>query len=200
MNRITRKRAAALWLALGVLALGQPASATTMLYYGTQKLATDCSFVVLGRVLTVEAGYHDAMFGDGHHEIYTWTTLQVERTWGWSAPAEMITIEEAGGTVGTRTSIVDGLPRYEVGDEVIVFVEQRPDGHYKTFGMFLGAMRVERDADGQAFAVRSMDAAGTRIVDAGHGADLTPPAAEGRFELEAFLTALESCLSGQGRN
>lgn len=200
MKQIKRKLVAALALTLGSLAVGLPAGATTMVYYGTEKLATDCSFVVLGRVVTLEAGYHDAIFGGNHHEIYTWTTVQVDRAWGWREPTELITLEESGGTVGKRTSVVDGLPRFEVGDEVLVFVEQRPDGHYKTFGMFLGAMRVERDGGGKAYLVRPQEAEGAAVVEAGFGADLMTPAADGRFELDAFVAALRDLMIAQGRD
>lgn len=185
----------ALVLSVGVA----PTHATTMVYYGTEKLLEDCSFVVLGRVVGVECSYHDAVYGGNHHEIYTFTTIAIDRSWGKGSPTGTIVIEEAGGMVGTRVSTVDGLPQYSLGQEVLVFVERRPDGHFKTFGMFLGALTVQREPGGRAFLVRPALPAGTGLVDAGFDRDLIEADSLNHFDLEAFMTTLTQRTEGKGR-
>jgi hypothetical protein len=183
-----------------LLLVGAPVTqATTMVYYGTEKLLEDCSFLVFGRVTAVQSAYHDAVHGGSHHEIYTFTTIAIDRSWREGVPAGSIVIEEVGGSVGARVSTVDGLPTFAPGAEVLLFVERRPDGHFKTFGMYLGALTVQRDADDRAFLVRPDVPARTRVVDTGYARDLIEPDAQGRFSLDTFLTAVDRHESGKGR-
>jgi hypothetical protein len=181
------------------LAAATSTQATTMVYYGTEKLLDDCSFVVLGRVTGVQCAYHDAVYGGTNHEIYTLSTIAIDRTWGDGAPVGTMVIEEIGGSVGTRVSNVDGVPRFTAGDEALLFVERRPDGHFKTFGMYLGVLAVQRDPAGQAFLLRPEVPAGTTVVEAGFARDLIEPDALGRFPMDPFLDAIARRESGEGR-
>lgn len=190
---MSRRPAKLLALALGAMVLligARPSRATTMLYYGTEKLLEDCSFVVVGQVETVEFVYHDERFGFGSHEIYTLTTIIPSRSWRWENPQERIVIEEIGGVVGRRVSTVDGLPHFSPGEEVLVFVEQRPDGHYKTFGMFLGAFRAE-EAEGRLLWTRPQVLPGTTVVPSPFNQELAPMDAQGRIDRAAFLEAID---------
>ncbi|MFB3909011.1 MAG: hypothetical protein ACE15D_11475 [Candidatus Eisenbacteria bacterium] len=201
MNPSLRRAIPAAAVLLGLLAIAGPVSttqATSLVYYGTEKLLADCDFVILGKVVADEADFHDARYAGEDREIYTYTTLDVIDSWGWAGAEPFLTLEEIGGQAGSVVSIVDGVPRFFVGEEVLVFVERRPDGHYKTFGMFLGALPVLRDGAG-ARLIRPSTPEGTTAVEAGLGADIVPPGPDGRFALDPFVDAIAHHYQAEGR-
>ncbi len=198
MIRSTGKILGGLLCVLALCAGVMTASATTMMYYGTQKLLTDCAFVVQGRVISSECAYHDDLHGGAHHEIYTFTTIEIDRAWGAANPGATIVIEEIGGRVGTRHSIVAGIPRFMVGDETLLFIERRPDRHLKTCGMFLGAFRVEQAA-GEIHLTRPAVPRGTTVFPSEFSQELVAADEEGHFELGAFIDAMELQLIREGR-
>lgn len=199
MNPRTRILRDGLVVVLVLCACITAVQATTLVYYGTEKLLDDCEFVIQGRVVENQCAYHDTIYDSNRHEIYTFTTIEVERSWAWDNPTATITLEEIGGQVGTRISTVDGIPRFVEGTEVLVFVERRPNGHFKTFCMFLGAFTVTRDPEEGIFLNRPVRVAGTKVLDGDYGNELITPDAMGQYALGPFIEALESRLDAEGR-
>lgn len=92
------------------------------------------------------------------------------------SPGATITLDELGGVVNGVGMNVSGVPRYRVGEEVMLFVHRTELGRWETFGAGQGKWRVERDAQGRPW-VRSdyypADLAALRPADrAGEGAPL----------------------------
>lgn len=80
--------------------------------------------------------------------------------------AELVTVRTLGGTIGDLTMQVHGVARYDLGEEVLLYLE-RPDPERalrRTVGMAQGKFRLVWE-DGQALAVR--DTAGLRFIGPG---------------------------------
>jgi hypothetical protein len=78
--------------------------------------------IVLGKCVKQQSQWDAA-----HRHILTYSTFQVEKVMK-GAPAQEITIVTPGGTVGTVAQDVVGVPRFEEGNEQIVFVRNTRSG------------------------------------------------------------------------
>jgi hypothetical protein len=93
--------------------------------------------------------------------IWTVTTFDVVETMKGSLPTQ-ITVRLPGGRVGHLTTAVDGTPRFNAGEEAVVFLERSRAGGFSVAGWVQGTFRIGRDPrtgheavtqDSSAFAV-----------------------------------------------
>jgi len=149
--RITALLAAVLWL---------PAGATSVMGVDLDQLTRQSDVVVHGTV----KGKASRWSGDGRR-ILTDVQIEVRESFKGS-PSRTVTVQQPGGVVGDIGQRVDGLATFEVGEEVVVFLERWGSQHFQVTGAAQGKFRVERSSDGtRAFAVpdRNADA---DLVDA----------------------------------
>lgn len=147
------------WAWALALAVCSTAAATTVLYRDVPALARDSDAVVRGKVSQV----HSRWSGD-HRRIVTVVQVDVEETLK-GAPGHQVTILQPGGVVGDIGQRVEGLASFGVGEEVVVFLEQRGPG-YIVSGLAQGKYRVERSADGRgAFAIPDPHTQQAQVVD-----------------------------------
>jgi len=75
--------------------------------------------------------------------VTTLVLLEVEK--GELAEGERVPVLTLGGRLGGEETRVDGVPRFEVGERVLVFLSQKADG-WGVVGWQQGKFRVEEDA------------------------------------------------------
>lgn len=138
------------WAALTWLMWTSVVQATTMILADEQKLATAADAVVMGRVEAVRVRPDPRRNG-----VLTEVQLNVQDTWKGSANGATIEITELGGDLGTRSEHYFGTPEYRVGEKVLVFLSQRPDGTLHTLGLAMGKFRLIETATG-SFALRHL--------------------------------------------
>jgi hypothetical protein len=187
-TRASRKRLktkiglVSLWLCL----VATPALATSMVLEGTANLLHRADTVVTGRVISVETRMNSE-----HQFIYRYVTLEVSEVFKGSAfPGSLIELEELGGQIDRLIHHVPGVPVYEVGEEVLSFLEDREDGRYRTYGMIQGKFRLEPDARGRWILTRPSEWTDTYLADMGDAADLTAIRADGSYLAEPLLEAI----------
>lgn len=140
-------RRISLW-ALPIALWAAHAGATTLVLVDTAELARKADLIVRGTVLRSESHWT----GD-HRRIVTDVEVSVAEALKGS-PAKTVVIEQPGGEVGNLGQYVEGVARFALGEEVIVFLERRPGERYLVAGMAQGKFRVERSSDGKAaFAI-----------------------------------------------
>jgi hypothetical protein len=124
------------------------AGATTLIRLETPDLARKSELVVRGKVSRADAHWT----GD-HRRIVTDVEIEVAESFKGQAPKTVV-VEQPGGVVGDIGQRVDGIARFDPGEEVVVFLERRPGDRFLVTGMAQGKFRVERSSDGKvAFAV-----------------------------------------------
>ena len=93
--------------------------------------------------------------------IWTVTTVEVVETLKGSLPGK-IAVRLPGGRVGHLTATVGGAPKFNPGDEAVVFLERSRAGGFTVAGWVEGTFRISRDPrtggetvtqDSSAFAV-----------------------------------------------
>ena len=119
------------------------ARATSMRKLSLGELAKDSKSVVHAKVTKSESRW------DGK-EIYTYTTLSVISSLKGARKGETIVVRQLGGTVGTIASIVPGMPSFESGEEVFVFLTRNDkSGHPWVNGFQQGQFTVSEATRGK---------------------------------------------------
>ena len=123
-----------LWLAAAAIIAVAPTDATTLM-----RMSLDDLTISAGAVARVRCVARESHWDRG--EIWTFTRFAVVESWKGSLPSH-VTIRLLGGHVGHLTSIVPGVPRFEPGDEAVLFLETTRAGDFSVTGWAQGTFRI----------------------------------------------------------
>ncbi len=113
-------RPSRLLLALAVLVAGVTVSrATTVVPPEFAELVRGSDYVIRGRVVAVR---NDVRQQDGREVPFTLVDVEVKQAIAGEVP-ERVTLQLLGGTTADGELRVEGVPRFTVGDESILFVQ-----------------------------------------------------------------------------
>jgi hypothetical protein len=142
MSFAERRRFLWICLLVGLLLLALTAAltnATTFARLQFEDLARQSSAVA--RLRSLGSEYH---YDRG--ELWTETRFEVlERNKG--LLGGMVTVRTIGGVAGHLHSHVDGVPVFRPGEEVYLFLWERPGEPYRVLGWAQGTFRIARNAD-----------------------------------------------------
>ena len=144
---------------LSVLAVtaGMPAGATTVVPADFAEMVADSHQIVHGTVIGVEA-----YTTGSRRDIETVVTLAVAGAIK-GAPATRLSFRVPGGQIGRYRRVMVGAPRFEEGDEVVLFLKGRAPALPMPFGLSQGVYRVNRET-GRALVTPLMTTDAGRIV------------------------------------
>jgi hypothetical protein len=178
-----------LLLPLLAAALLAPIRATTVPEMSFEEVVASSAAIVHGKV------------------VRSWTSWDPERTAIWThyaiqvktqlkgGPGTVVTISEPGGELDGKHMLIAGAPRYEVGEEVVVFASETPIGYLRTCGWGQGKFEVRRTAPGERAVVRASPL-GVRLLAAKDG-DSAPAAALDGSQLEPFFSRVREVMAAQ---
>ena len=146
-----------------LLAANMAANGTTLLRLSLAQLANTAQAIVRARCVGNTTGWDAG-------EIWTFSSFEAEEVWRGAPPAQF-TVRLLGGRVGNLTSNVSGVPRFQAGEDVVLFLEPTPRGDYSVVSWEQGTFRIQRDS-----------ALGTESVTQGTAAFSTFDPASRRFE------------------
>ena len=118
--------------------------------WSPQELSQFADIVLTGSVVEVTSGWDREV-----NAIYTYVTLDVSEVLKGDISAGRITVKQLGGAAnGYVLSVVD-QPTFEIGKEVLLYLEVRPrDGTLYTSALWQGKWDVTRGARGREMAVQ----------------------------------------------
>jgi hypothetical protein len=135
--------------------LAMPATrATTLVRLSVDQLAAGSDAVARVRYVRAESRWENG-------SIWTITTFDVVEKWKGNLPGQ-IDVRLPGGRVGHLTSTVEGAPKFNPGNETVMFLQRSPAGGFTVAGWVEGNFRISRDPrtggetvtqDSSAFAV-----------------------------------------------
>lgn len=142
------------WLTIGAVAVAAAgvfgsAGATTLapLTFGDQVASAEMIF--RGRVLAVDAEKRKRGGGEIIVSRVRFETLETYK----GEPQAKETLEFLGGRVGDEEMLIEGMPRFAVGDEVVLFVGADRNVVCPVVGWAEGALEVVRSTSGQVEVV-----------------------------------------------
>lgn len=138
-------------LALLALALAVPASASTFLAMSRGELIAQSDAVIQGEVLQV-----NSFWTPSGRIIATEAMVRVTETIVGQAPS-VVVVRTFGGTVGGYTVEAHGFPKFEKGQQVLLFVDNQGDGTAEVTGYRQGQFRIVRTREGYDVAVPTVE-------------------------------------------
>jgi hypothetical protein len=135
-----------------VVACAGSVHATTMLAVDVPHLARGADAIVIAKVLKLESRWTA-----GGARIVTDVELSVAESLK-GKPGGKITVVQPGGVVGETGQRVPGVASFEVGEEVLVFLETKGPDRFLVSGMSQGKFRVTRGAEGALATPDHVDA------------------------------------------
>lgn len=125
---------------VAALVAATSAEATTLRRMNLDELVAAASGVA-----RVRCAGNETRWEGGH--IWTLTTFDVVETLKGNGALPMrITVRLIGGKAGHLISTVDGVPRFRVGEEAMLFLEASAAGEFTVTGWVQGTFRLRRDA------------------------------------------------------
>jgi hypothetical protein len=188
LRECAKRWAGLLFAALVLIPAAVPA--TTIVPISDRELLSRADVVVRG-VVTGGRASEDAL---GRPETIT-TIAPLEVLKG-DVSGSLVLHQLGGRLPDGRFFQIWGRPEYQPGHEVVVFAVARPEGGFQTAEMLLGKFEVQRDEDGQLFAVPSLAADAPEGVTVRYRAKDAPEADADAEQmsaprsLPAFLRAL----------
>lgn len=150
-NQITHNPTSRLSLWCGIVAfallavgLHRPVQASIILQLSDQQMTTQAHRIVHGKVVRKYS-----LWEAKERRIYTYITLAVLDMIKGTSDTEVV-IRQVGGTANGLGMHVPGTASFQLGEEVLVFLERsRDSAHYLVMGMSYGKYRVKIDTKTQ---------------------------------------------------
>ncbi len=145
------------------LGLAAPAAATIIAPFDLDDLTTLATDVVRGEVVGIESAWQGR---------FIWTDVRVEVTdclKGACAQSEL-TVRVLGGYADHLMLEVQGFARYDLGEEVVLFLERMPGGRYRTTGLAQGKFTLRHGPEGvvaerESLTLAHRDRQGREVVE-----------------------------------
>lgn len=178
-------------MALGALLFGATISAaTTVVGKSFCDLCREADFVFVGSVVEVKSEWAD----DEHSRIRSAVTF-ADLRWVYGAQRPQVTLRFAGGEVDGITEVIGGMPRFSVGQRVLLFARDE-ESISPIVGFHQGCVGVARDSTGREVVI---SAGGRPVVGVGEvgfelgdaGADVSTA-----MSLDDVLAAVADCRRG----
>lgn len=144
-------------LLLPAILLIPGARATTLARLSLEQLAAGSDAVARVHCASSESHWENG-------SIWTVTTAEVIETLKGNLPSE-ITLRLPGGRVGHLIAAVEGTPKFQPGDDAIVFLQRSPAGGFTVAGWVEGTFRIARDRQSGAESV-TQDSSAFAVFDA----------------------------------
>ena len=110
--------------------------ATTLVRMSVEEMTSTSQAVARVRCISNQTRWEEG-------EIWTFTSFEVAEAWKGSLP-QRITVRLVGGRVGHLISSVPGIPRFQPGEESVLFLEPSRSGSFSVTGWAQGTFRIHR--------------------------------------------------------
>jgi len=143
---------------------------------GLDQLVTSASQIIVGEVVSKNAAW-DA----SHRRILSTIEVKTEECWK-GAAKELVTIVQPGGTVGEIEMTVHGMPKFTVGERLLLFL--RGNSQFQVVGMSEGKRPLSWDAESKQWLVEPPNV--EDVVEVDLAGRLRHAAPSARLGLEAM--------------
>jgi hypothetical protein len=154
------RRAAAALLSLAALCWPQ-ARATTFARMSVRELAQRSTFIARARCVNV------ASVAD-RKQVWTLSIFEVAESWKGNLPPRLTLRLPGGDAAGLRVT-VEGVPRFTVGEDVVLFLTEERGRQMNILSWAQGTFRIRKDPR-TAVELAVQDTAGIQVFDVHSGA------------------------------
>jgi hypothetical protein len=144
MNELRPRRICAAVLMIAAFVIGTRVSALTLLPADFSEMVNGSQQIIHGRVVDVRA---QAI--NGRRSIESVVTVAVIESFKGSTGSE-VAFRMPNGELGRYRRVLIGVPEFEPGQEVVLFLAGRAPALPMPFGLSQGVFRVTQSTDGRA--------------------------------------------------
>jgi hypothetical protein len=166
------------------LAFTEAVFATTAIIPRDDEMVVESRAIVSGRVLDVSTSV------DADTDlVYTYIRIQVATVLKGNITERQIVLKELGGETRERGTMIFGMPRFEAGQDVLLYLNTWRDGNLRVHQGFLGKFNINRDSStGRLFVERQLEGENVSIMasSANNGVN--------RSELDAYTSMVGSLM------
>jgi hypothetical protein len=137
-NRVRLVTVVAILLLIATTGVSQ-AVATTLMRMSLSQMARAAKVIVRARCVA-----NSTVWDEG--EIWTRTTFDVEESWTGPPGSRQIAVRLLGGSLGKITSHVSGIPRFQPGEDTVLFLEASRNGDFAIVSWQQGTFRIRPNA------------------------------------------------------
>ncbi len=152
---------------------------------GIDELVSRSTLVVRGKVRSSESFWHDSS-----RRIATRTIIDVDKVLLGKLEDSTVTVVTPGGRVGDIGQFYPGAPKFEPGEDVVLFLEPA-GGEFVTVGMSLGKFDVVPGPKGRLQAVRDLEKLHFSVPGRGLVGPRDPAAPSSGMPLDDLLQVIE---------
>lgn len=139
-RRDRRRRRFLMVVANLLLIATQPVSqATTLMRMCLAQMARTAQVIVRARCVS-----NATLWDEG--EIWTRTTFDVEESWSGPPGSRQLAVRLLGGSLGNISSRVSGIPRFQPGEDTVLFLEPSRNGDFAIVSWQQGTFRIRQNA------------------------------------------------------
>ncbi|HYO16421.1 MAG TPA: hypothetical protein VE685_24750 [Thermoanaerobaculia bacterium] len=170
------------WLAVFALVVAAiPVGASTFVALSRGELVAQSDAIVEGEVLKV-----NSFWSRSGRMIVTEALVRVTDKIAGNAPT-VVAVRTFGGEVGGFLVEAHGFPKFQVGERVVLFLQDQPNGTAEVTGYRQGQFQIVRDKAGVQIAVPTLEE-GVNLLRA-DGAPVARPKAVRLDELKNAIRA-----------
>jgi hypothetical protein len=178
---------------LSIIALQRNVSGTTFVMMSDDDLAHSSTAIILGEVRFIST------VADSIDQVDTQVDIAVEDQLK-GTPQSMVTLLVPGGAVGEVRRVVFGTPHFYLGERVVLFLRQRPDGMLAPNALAMGKYTVVPGAAGDVVR-RQLKGPGTAVLAYNKSTgELTRGTSTDERPLDAFLETLRQIIGEEPAN
>jgi hypothetical protein len=137
--RRSRRRLLRVVANLLLIATPRVSQATTLMRMSLAQMARTATVIVRARCVS-----NAALWDEG--EVWTRTTFDVEESWSGAPGSPRIAVRLLGGSLGSITSRVSGIPRFQPGEDTVLFLEPSRNGDLSIVSWQQGTFRIRQNA------------------------------------------------------
>jgi hypothetical protein len=158
-----------------LFAAGQTALATTAVIPRDEDMVIESRAIVTGRVIGISTATDPST-----DLVYTYIRLEVNSVYKGDIAEREIVLKELGGQTVDHGTLIFGMPRFENGQEVLLYLNTWPDGALRVHQGFIGKFDIKHDAFGRTIVERQTEGETVRIL-AGSGSEGTDSGEFGEY-------------------
>jgi hypothetical protein len=173
-----------------IFAIVSSAAATTVIPPSFDELVAQAEVIFQGQVTKVESQWA----GEGaERHIVSYITFKVEEALKGN-PGQNYTMRMLGGTVDGETMAVSDAPKFKVGDDDILFVQNNGTQFIPLVGIMHGRFHVRHDQAGREIVTNNEEEPVTNLGRLGKLGEAGPSVNEANLTAADFKAAVKSKL------
>jgi hypothetical protein len=173
------------WLlgCLFVFACGESAVASTAIVPKDDEMVVESRAIVTGRVTGLSSAVDPKT-----NRVYTYIRLEVNTVLKGAITNREIVLKELGGETAELGTMVFGMPKFEQGQHVLLYLNTWPDGALRVHQGFLGEFNITIDlSTGRLFVERRLEDQNVNVMASSGGTN--------RSELDAYSQMITDSIS-----